>query len=92
MSTKHTPGPWAFRHGSIVAWFEDRHIRLADIPDHDDNEQNANGEFIVRACNAHDGLLAALQRMVEVFDGPGGTDSPACVAARAAIARAEGQP
>jgi hypothetical protein len=35
---------------------------------------------------------AALQRMIEVFDGPGGTDSPACVAARAAIARAKGQP
>jgi len=46
---------------------------------------------IVRAVNNHEGLLAALKAIVEIEEGPGETDRPHMIAARAAIQRAEEQ-
>lgn len=77
MTTQHTPGPWNFKDrengndaqaefptkinfglegygvgsvvGSVYVWMRDL------------DTAKANAAFIVRACNSHDDLLAALQ-------------------------------
>jgi hypothetical protein len=84
--SKHTPGPWENDEGSIVSEGgtaianvygpEDfpclgnaDDARLAEI----EQECSANAEFIVRACNAHDDLVAALTDAVET-----GTHAPSC--------------
>ena len=71
---EHTPVPW--EHGSrgnarfVVYGGKAVHGKAicvmrstqADPPDHPLNlEADANAEFIVQACNAHDDLLAACQ-------------------------------
>ena len=64
----HTPLPWAnesglrisapgHRVGGFVALVATLEHRKGETP----AEQRANGAFIVRACNAHDELLAALK-------------------------------
>lgn len=54
----------------------------------------ANAEFIVRACNAHDEMLAALKAANDKLRSVlfGGDDHPLVAASDAAIAKAEGQP
>lgn len=65
-----------------------------------DAEAQANAEFIVRACNSHDELLTALRWMVKqevetcASGDCGNYDCelmPSMIAARAAIAKAEGR-
>ena len=77
MATKHTPTPWrrsttnpfaintaeggasrAIAEVSTGEWMPDVFVGA--------NEAIANAEFIVRACNSHDELLAALS---DVCDG-----------------------
>ena len=68
---KHTPGPW-----SINEWKQrDASIRIgakgtpiiAEVPLKyvSINEQQANAELIVRACNSHEELLAACKYVVK---------------------------
>lgn len=61
-------------------------------------EDQANAEFIVRACNAHDDLLAALKAMLSEYGDVGdesilAEDEPnhPVILAHAAIAKAEGK-
>ena len=65
METSHTPGPWK-QHatpGKIYASVRGADGRcVADCGSRSDVIAQANAEFIVRACNAHDDLLEALQR------------------------------
>lgn len=71
MNTKHTPGPWATPglNGAdrvISATINGKRRTLAAVYGGDDcsiscDERNNNAAFIVRACNAHYGLLAALK-------------------------------
>ena len=69
---KHTPGPWkAVRDNS--------HLRLQQWDVYADNGRGkllaevlgdnaeANADFIVRACNAHDDLLAALRGLTNAL-------------------------
>lgn len=79
--SKHTPTPWngcddfitGAMHGRchssaagvvyanhIIAWMEK-----------EDADRSANAAFIVRACNAHDELVAALERTLEILDAWG---------------------
>lgn len=70
MDTKHTPTPWGYwtgsgaygQHGAITDNALGRHIAYmaggAPLPELD-------GAFIVRACNAHDQLVAALQLVIQ---------------------------
>lgn len=53
----------------------------------------ANASFIVRACNAHDDLLAALKNLLGGIELQGvfSHDHPDLVAARAAIRKAGGE-
>lgn len=88
MDTKHTPTPWhsishSWAHTSIIA--DASTIALLDIEDEatEDNQEElealkvANAEFIVRACNAHDQLVAAVKLAKEFEQHAGGTHLPA---------------
>ena len=65
---KHTPGRWGYdkRCSSVYGppgWIAlVQHERKGD-PDFGDPD--ADGEFIVIACNAHDALVAALENLLE---------------------------
>lgn len=62
----HTPTPWhaeqfggsqwAVRHGA------DRHFRFVCLTSQGNDQ--ANAKFIVKACNAHDDLVAAVKRLL----------------------------
>lgn len=55
------------------------------------NAYSQNGEFIVRACNAHDELVAALRESFNYFDMSGSPEQSAAEERfRALIAKAEG--
>jgi len=69
---QHTPGPWSTladcRPGAsrnlIAAYRDDQMIFIAqEVRDQD-------AEHIVRACNAHDELVAALRAMLDVVGSP----------------------
>ena len=109
---EHTPVPW--EHGSrgnarfVVYGGKAVHGKAicvmrstqADPPDHPLNlEADANAEFIVQACNAHDELLAALERQCALLEAMALVPNANHVkrdigvmltAARAALAKAKG--
>lgn len=62
--SKHTPGPWKLApmaHGHSVHIEGGKDTETIASAWATKNEQAiANAEFIVRACNAHDDMLAAL--------------------------------
>ena len=66
METKHTPGPWRSKDSTQV-YSSGRHIadcgsrNPEGLPRHIGLEDAANAAFIVRACNSHDALVAALK-------------------------------
>lgn len=72
-------------------------LNLADEIDPVCNEEMRieNIKFIVQACNTHDELVEALQRMVDYFVGIGleddedGEPNPEIIAARAVLAKCE---
>lgn len=87
MST-HSPLPWTHSgiHIASLSLGRDVLVASARYSSATFDEARANAEFIVRACNAHDDLLAACKKVVEHFG------DPACGALfglRAAIAKAE---
>lgn len=67
MKQKHTPTPWAKTESfQIVKPQGNTALELADICYvGDEAVAEANAEFIVRACNAHDELVEALQKCLE---------------------------
>ncbi len=78
MKPAHTPTPWRMEPSS----FDDELLILCDetcvaaIPvwEDDDNtdtlraQSHANAAFIVRACNAHDGLATALKLALDALN------------------------
>lgn len=92
MSAAHTPGPWyvsADGHIRDNANMEpigtvDGRAAGADGDEYTDRGV-ANAAFIVRACNAHDELVAALRGIVDFADLP--WDDARLLAARAALAK-----
>jgi predicted ATPase len=106
-----TPGPWKVRGREIVHPKNDRGGTVVIGPDYKNaDELNLNiaietyrppkdedMAFIVRACNAHDGLLAACKGLLDFIQtfNIGGEwcqdNYPAIKAARAVIAQAEVQ-
>lgn len=74
----HTPVPWHIEEDGDALWIHDAlNATIADVPpsmvmmDGGDyeltDEDRANAEFIVRACNAHDDLLAACEQALAYF-------------------------
>ena len=109
----HTPGPWAAKNWRICANFEDGNpLPIKVICDTAHNkemrteENEANAEFIVRACNAHDEFVQAAEHAVDLIEAwmngilakSGITweseddHPPALKELRAAIAKAREQP
>jgi hypothetical protein len=77
MEMEYTKGPWKHEGlGTIMgAWettFNGQHMHpcrkmIANV-DTSWNEGLANAEFIVRACNAHDELVAACEQALDVIN------------------------
>lgn len=96
MSAAHTPGPWTVREqgdaNSYALLTANGHWLISFLQNGElmTATQRANAEFIVRACNAHDELLSALQEMLATVAGQydSARHCRAVDAARAAIAKA----
>jgi len=71
-----TPRPWTRRQEDLRGgrfWVVDRPGTLEPIDLHEDDNGEADSELIVRAVNAHEALLDAIE---ELLDYRGGADSP----------------
>lgn len=100
MEKTHTPLPWMTRKsyggdGCIIT-HADKAPNEAHITDTSNDEvfiSKEDAEFIVRACNSHYELLAALKEAeADVLDNGGyKEDYEPLVQLRAAIAKAEGE-
>jgi len=94
--TKHTETPWTLSEPQAVHGIETYEIHwsadgecVAEIVHGKDD-----AAFIVRACNAHDELVAALEALVrdyEEFDKYPTSDEHPLYAARNALAKAKGE-
>lgn len=63
----HTATPWAHRNGRIFA-ADRENLTIANVARAADGDySSANGEFIIKACNAHDELVKALQRAADLL-------------------------
>lgn len=101
--TKHTPLPWRLYEGddyiSVGTTDPSDPLILDTIgqrsndPDRPEDEQVANAEFIVRAVNSHDDLLAVCRAVLDrhSYQGTGEPWPALFEAARAAVAKAEGR-
>jgi hypothetical protein len=73
-TTTHTPTPWYTElDRSIRADDGDGHVALLAGSDFNVATEEANAAFIVRACNAHDALVAALRELIDDADNSGVT-------------------
>jgi len=67
MTTQHTPTPW--QHGEGICEHKIYSITRPELDEiarcYGDSAKEAhdNAAFIVRACNAHEGLIEALERI-----------------------------
>lgn len=68
--TKHTPLPWVLDHrfagGVLIHPDDNEFLTVAKVLGFDNDEAKANAAFIVRAVNAHDDLIAALERLLQI--------------------------
>ena len=92
----HTLVPWMLSDSHGLCVVSEKGV-VADLEKsrtsaESSEESRANAEFIVRACNSHDALLAACKALMTRFEhtGEAWMDDPAMVQARAVIAKAEG--
>lgn len=70
MSTAHTAGPWRqhdMEHDSIVASGDRKAVALVMGRSRSPEEDTANLEFILLACNSHDSLIAENARAHEEY-------------------------
>lgn len=95
----HTLGPWFLsplvsREGFRINDSEGYCVAETDGRS-GDGEEEANAQFIVKACNAHDEMQAALKLALDEIHHPGAArfnDRDIDEVIRAAIAKAEGKP
>ena len=72
-TAQHTPGPWKQKDSTQV-YAQGRHVadcgsrNTNELPLHIGLEDAANAEFICRACNSHDGLVAACKELRRELD------------------------
>ena len=71
MNTKHTPTPWVQRGRYInvesVVDGVPGHYEVACIASHNDDKNEANAAFIVRAVNAHEALYNTVKTIKAEF-------------------------
>ena len=69
----HTPAPWYlsdshFTKGNVIlSKVDECGAHVCTMPEFKDTAQD-NAAFIVRACNAHDDLVAALEAVLKAAD------------------------
>lgn len=73
--TAHTPTPWLLEDGTLRAAGEETRL-VADVAIYGrlSDEGKANAAFIVRACNSHNDLVAALRAIQEIENKEYGPD------------------
>jgi hypothetical protein len=100
MSAARTPGPWRICDDADVVDARGRYVATAHDATSDVGTavEYANAEFIVRACNSHDALLAALEacqaelyRVTSERNASSPHSDMIVCDARAAIAQARGE-
>lgn len=81
----HTPTPWTCRKDHHTWSLNDEHeVAIATM---DGNNDKEDAQLIVRACNAHDELVEALEKIRDLMSsGPAATDI-----AIEALAKAKGE-
>ncbi len=96
--SEHTPTPWKFKQEMKTGMFLVIGPQNEDIAVVDEGFGGGDTQFIVRAVNAHDDLVAAAQNARNVLaalitgDLKGvKADSAALLALRSALAKAEGK-
>lgn len=96
MSKQPTPFRFTGKDGFILAGESTRVAQLFNKFDEDFDNAEANGEFIVRAANCHDDLLAACKAFVVLFNSSDMRPEDEChevyALASAAIAKASEAP
>jgi hypothetical protein len=81
MNQRHTPTPWHIdEHGDIRC---ENDSVICDLAGYSDAKENA--EFIVRACNAHDDLVAITKAAKAFFPGSWHSDIDAALAKANAV-------
>ena len=63
--TQHTPVPWSIGKRRWITSGDLDIARIHSVSKIGEGEAVANAEFMIRACNSHDALLEALERLVE---------------------------
>ncbi|CUW85647.1 hypothetical protein N5C66_03720 [Rhizobium pusense] len=94
MTTTHTPTPWFLNEAQDFVKGDGRHIAVLfdGTPTSPTvKERKSNAAFIVRACNAHDELLAALKAARDFHDWNESSVSATARQVVVAIAKAEGK-
>lgn len=92
---QRTPGPWHLGLKQAEQIIYDSHgwaiCNCTVYHGHESAEPKANAAFIVRACNSHDDLLAAIKAVIALDSCTIAMQrsDPRAVALRAAIAKAE---
>lgn len=66
--TKHTPLPWHYEADRIWQIGDEYTTPVVYIDTHKPEQNKANGQFIVRACNSHYELLAAAKKALEFME------------------------
>jgi len=62
----HTKTPWSIVHDTQIYGLDEENVATANRMQGRDN-QVANAAFIVRACNSHDALVAALEDIRDII-------------------------
>jgi len=80
-TAQHTAGATWRQKDSTQVYAQGRHVadcgsrNTNELPLHIGLEDAANAEFICRACNSHDGLVAALKDMLSIADSTHGAQA-----------------
>lgn len=71
METKHSPLPWTTTEHELAIVIRDARGEVLASINGFLQEDPANAEYIVRACNAHEALVGALEFIVNDCPEPG---------------------
>lgn len=89
-SAKHTPTPWEVK-GNLNKIENAKGLTVCDLRSNT-VDADADAEFIVRAVNSHEELLAVVRNLVTCMDAePDGFHVAFIAQAKKAIAKAEGK-
>lgn len=91
MTTNHTPTPWESDEDGNIVFTHPNGKKYVLATTHfvgSPIEQKQNTALIVKACNAHDDLVAALEDLIAYVERNGG---PVPASANTALAKARGE-